>query len=94
MEQLVGVLDKIRVITYDPLMIRFTLTTIHKLYCCIAAKKELATKILMLEDGKYNVVVNGHYNKRNQLVVSLFNVRNSNHITRLIGFSENISNIF
>ncbi len=85
MEQLTGVLDKIRVIKYDPLMIRFTLTTIHKSYCCIVAKKELATKILMLEDGKYNVVVNGHYNGRNQLVVSLFNVRNSDHITDLIG---------
>ena len=52
------------------------------LYC---GKKELAMKILILEDGKYNVVVNGHY-RRNQLVVSLFNVRNSDHITRLIGF--------
>lgn len=86
MDQLVGVLDKIRIIKYDPLMIRFTVTTIHKSYCCIVAKKELAMKILMLEDGKYNVVVNGHYNRRNQLVVSLFNVRNSDHITRLIGF--------
>lgn len=50
------------------------------------AKKELATKILMLEDGKYNVVVNGHYNRRNQLVVSSFNVRNPDHITKLIAF--------
>lgn len=86
MEQLTGVLDKIRVIKYDPLMIRFTLTTIHKSYCCIVAKKELATKILMLEDGKYNVVVNGHHNSRNQVVVSLFKVRNYDHITKLIGF--------
>ncbi|EGP4808779.1 hypothetical protein [Enterococcus hirae] len=86
MEQLTGVLDKIRVIKYDPLMIRFTLTTIHKSYCCIVARKELATKILMLEDGKYNVVVNGHYNSRNQVVVSLFKVRNYDHITKLIGF--------
>lgn len=86
MEQLTGVLDKIRVIKYDPLMIRFTLTTIHKSYCCIVAKKELATKILMLEDGKYNVVVNGHYNSRNQVVVLLFKVRNYDHITKLIGF--------
>ena len=86
MEQLTGVLDKIRVIKYDPLLIRFTLTTIHKSYCCIVAKKELATKILMLEDGKYNVVVNGHYNSRKQVVVSLFKVRNYDHITKLIGF--------
>lgn len=86
MEQLVGVLDKIKVIKYDPLMIRFTLTTVHKHHCCIVAKKELATKILMLEDGKYNVVVNGHYNRRNQLVVSFFNVRNPDRITKSIGF--------
>ncbi len=86
MEQLTGILDKIRVIKYNPLMIRFTLTTIHKSYCCIVAKKELVTKILMLEDGKYNVVVNGHYNSRNQVVVSLFKVRNSDHITKSIGF--------
>lgn len=85
MERLTGVLDKIRVIRYDPLMIRFTLTTLHAPYYCIVAKKELATKILMLEDGKYNVVVNGHYNSRNQLIVSLFNVRNPDHITELIG---------
>ena len=86
MEQLAGVLDKIRVIKYDPLMIRFTLTTIYKPYYCIVAKKELATKILMLEDGKYNVVIEGCYNGRNQLIVSLFTVRNPDHITKLIGF--------
>lgn len=40
----------------------------------------------MLEDGKYNVVVNEYYNRRKKSVVSLFNVKNPDHIMRLIGF--------
>ncbi|EGP4751701.1 hypothetical protein [Enterococcus hirae] len=57
MEQLAGVLDKIRVIKYDSLMIRFTLMAIHKSYCCIVAKKESSMKILMLEEEKYNLFI-------------------------------------
>ncbi|HFC9195216.1 hypothetical protein [Enterococcus mundtii] len=86
MEQyVVGLLDKIRVIKTQPLLVRFTLRTSHEPVNCIVANVEIADKLLIMDDGKYSIAVTGHFNKRNQLVVSSMVVRNPDHFTRSMG---------
>lgn len=77
----VGLLDKIRVIKTQPLLVRFTLETIHQPLNCIVANVEIADK-LMMEERKYNIAVTGHLNRRNQLVVESLQVRNPDQYTR------------
>lgn len=81
----VGLLDKIRVIKEAPMMARFTLVTIRRSYNCIVIKPELTTILLMLQDGKYNISVEGHFNKQKQLVVSSFTVRNPDKAAKELG---------
>lgn len=38
-----------------------------------------------MEDGKYNIAVTGHFNKRKQLVIASMIVRNPDHFTRSMG---------
>ena len=71
----VGLLDKIRVIKTQPLLVRFTLETIHQPLNCIVANVEIADKLMMMEEIKYNIAVTGHLNRRNQLVVESLQVR-------------------
>ncbi|HIB1875461.1 TPA: hypothetical protein ACWWCX_002956 [Enterococcus faecium] len=85
MNNYVGLLDKIRVIKKQPLLVRFTLQTIHESINCVVADIEIVDKLLIMEDGKYNIAVTGHFNKRNQLVVSSMVVRNPDHFTRSMG---------
>ncbi|NBA62640.1 hypothetical protein [Enterococcus mundtii] len=85
MNNYVGLLDKIRVIKTQPLLVRFTLQTIHESINCVVADIEIVDKLLIMEDGKYNIAVTGHFNKRNQLVVSSMFVRNPDHFTRSMG---------
>ena len=75
MEHYTGLLDKIRVIKTQPLLVRFTLRTNH----------EIIDKLLIMDDGKYNIAVTGHFNKRNQLVIASMYVRNPDHFTRSMG---------
>ena len=51
----VGLLDKIRVIKTQPLLVRFTLETIHQPLNCIVANVEIADKLMMMEERKYNI---------------------------------------
>lgn len=81
MKTYVGLLDKIRVIKTQPLLVRFTLETIHQPLNCIVANVEIADK-LMMEERKYNIAVTGHLNRRNQLVVESLQVRNPDQYTR------------
>ncbi|MGG5373412.1 hypothetical protein [Enterococcus sp. AZ196] len=81
----VGLLDKIRAIKEAPMMARFTLVTIRRSYNCIVIKPELTTILLMLQDGKYNILVEGHFNKQKQLVVSSFTVRNPDKAAKELG---------
>lgn len=69
MNKYVGLLDKIRVIKTQPLLVRFTLQTIHESINCVVADIEIIDKLLIMDDGKYNIAVTGHFNKRNQLVL-------------------------
>lgn len=85
MNNYVGLLDKIRVIKTQPLLVRFTLQTFHESINCVVADIEIVDKLLIMEDGKYNIAVTGHFNKRNQLVVSSMVVRNPDHFTRSMG---------
>ncbi|HAP9804444.1 TPA: hypothetical protein IXF71_002841, partial [Enterococcus faecium Ef_aus0084] len=70
MNKYVGLLDKIRVIKTQPLLVRFTLQTIHESINCVVADIEIIDKLLIMDDGKYNIAVTGHFNKRNQLVIA------------------------
>ena len=81
MNNYVDLLDKIRVIKTQPLLVRFTLQTIHD----VVADIEIIDKLLIMDDGKYNIAVTGHFNKRNQLVIASMYVRNTDHFTRSMG---------
>ena len=85
MEQYIGLLDKIRVIKTQPLLVRFTLRTSYEPINCVVANIEIADKLLILEDGKYTISVTGHFNKRNQLVIESMQIRNPDHFTRSMG---------
>lgn len=63
MVQKVGMLEKIRMIKEAPMMARFTLITIRRSYNCIVVNPELTTLLLMLQEGKYNISVEGHFKK-------------------------------
>lgn len=81
----VGMLDKIRMIKDAPMMARFTLTTLRRSYNCIVVNPELTTVLLMLQDGKYNISVEGQFNKKKQLVVSSFTIRNPDKAAKELG---------
>lgn len=51
MEQYIGLLDKIRVIKTQPLLVRFTLRMNHEPINCVVLNIEIADKLLILEDG-------------------------------------------
>lgn len=85
MKPYVGVLDKIRVLKNQPLLVRFTLVTIHRSISCLVANPEIANKILLLKENKYNVAVTGHLNQRTQLVVTSFVIRNPDDTVRQLG---------
>ncbi|HAQ6747763.1 TPA: hypothetical protein IX449_002564 [Enterococcus faecium] len=82
MNNYVGLLDKIRVIKTQPLLVRFTLQTIHESINCVVADIEIIDKLLILEEGKYTISVTGHFNKRKQLVIESMQIRNPDHFTR------------
>lgn len=85
MEHYTGLLDKIRVIKTQPLLVRFILRTNHEPINCVVANIEIADKLLILEEGKYTISVTGHFNKRSQLVIESMQIRNPDHFTRSMG---------
>ena len=85
MVQKVGMLEKIRMIKEAPKMARFTLTTIRRSYNCIVVNPELTTLLLLLQVGKYNISVEGHFNRKKQLVVSSFTIRNPDKAAKELG---------
>lgn len=58
------------------MMVRFTLTTIRRSYDCIVMNPELVKILMLLQEGNYNLSVEGDFNKKKQLVVTNFTVRN------------------
>ena len=81
----VGLLEKIYVIKDAPMMVCFTLTTIRRSYDCIVMKHELVTMLMLLQEGKYNISVEGDFNKKKQLVVTNFTVRNPDSTAKKLG---------
>lgn len=81
----VGLLDKIRVIKSSPLMVRFSLVTINETINCVVVNSDLTIAIMMLVDGIYKVAVEGHYNKRKQLIVTNFTIRNPDRAAKELG---------
>lgn len=75
----VGVVDKIKVVkTFPDMLVRFTLVTKDENLNCIVSRKEIADRLLFLEDGKTEVAIFGHTNSRNQLVIEKMMFRNPN----------------
>lgn len=79
----VGVVDKIRVIRVFPdMLVRFTLHTSSDDINCLVCKKGLANLLLFLDDGKFELAIFGHYNRRKQFIVEKFTVRNPDNFAR------------
>ena len=79
MNRYVSLLDKIRSMKIQSLLIYFI--NIHELINCIAVDIEIIDKLLIMDNKKYNIAVIGHFNKRNQIVISSINVRNPDYFT-------------
>lgn len=85
MAKKVGMLDKIHPIKDAPMMARFTLTTIRRSYECLVVNPELTSTLLMLQDGKYTIAVDGHFNQKKQFVVTSFTIRNPDKAAKDLG---------
>lgn len=79
----IGVVDKIRVLTSFPdMLVRFTLHTSKGDINCLVANKQIANKMLFLDENKYQVSTFGHYNNRKQFVVQKLAIRNPDSFVR------------
>ncbi|WP_301390029.1 hypothetical protein [Enterococcus entomosocium] len=85
MEIFVGTLDRIRVINMNPALIRFTLELPDKNLNCLTLNPLIIDKMLMIQEKKYVVKVSGKFNSRNQLIVSQFEIENSDDTIRKLG---------
>ncbi|MDB7087203.1 hypothetical protein PM729_05815 [Enterococcus mundtii] len=85
MTKYIGLLDKIRVIQTQPLLLRFTLQTTNGPINCVVANIDISDKLLIMEDDKYNIAVTGHFNKRKQLVIETMDLLNPDHYTKSMG---------
>lgn len=85
MEMFVGRLDKIRVINTDPMLVRFTVALPNLNVNCITANVEIANKLLMLPDNRYDCKVTGRFNKRSQLVLRQIQIINPDHTIKELG---------
>lgn len=56
MEQYICLLDKIRVIKTQLLLVRFTLRTSHEPINCVVANIEIADKLLIMDDGENTIL--------------------------------------
>ncbi|MFJ3330682.1 hypothetical protein [Enterococcus sp. NPDC086594] len=85
MEIFVGILDRIRVINMNPALIRFTLELPDKNLNCLTLNPLIIDKMLMIQEKKYVVKVSGKFNSRDQLIVSQFEIENSDDTIRKLG---------
>lgn len=85
MEAIVGILNKIRVINSDPLLLRFTIETPSEYVNCVTAKKDIIDKQLLLPEKQYVLEVTGRYNKRKQVVVNQISIVNPDDTIRRLG---------
>ncbi|WP_429974765.1 hypothetical protein [Enterococcus sp. DIV0840c] len=85
MEMFVGRLDKIRVINPDPMLVRFTVALPNLNVNCVTATIDIANKLLMLPDNRYDCKVTGRFNKRNQLVLRQIEIINPDQMIKELG---------
>lgn len=79
----IGTVDKIRVIkTFPDMLVRFTLLTSDGPVNCVVANNTIGNQLLFFENGKTEVAVYGHANKRNQLVIEKMMIRNPSEYIR------------
>lgn len=73
---LIGVVDKIKLLTLFPdMLVRFTLQVNDAQINCLVANKKICHQLLFLPNGEHEVALFGHYNKRQQLIVEKLIVR-------------------
>lgn len=73
-----GTVRKIRVLPNSlNTLVRLTLETNRETFNCIAARKEIVDKILILPEETKDVSVFGHMNKKNQLVIEKLACQNN-----------------
>ncbi|ASN12755.1 hypothetical protein [Latilactobacillus sakei] len=64
----------IRVISFDPYLVRFTLQTSTQDYNCLVAKDAFNLMYVAIQNAP--IAVFGHYNRRKQLIIDKYHVRN------------------
>lgn len=64
----------IKVVGFTPYLVRFELKTSEQSYNCLVAKD--AFNFVYLAQGGASISIFGHFNKRHQLIVDKFHVKN------------------
>lgn len=64
----------IKVVSFTPYLVRFELKTPEQSYNCLVAKDAFNFVYLVQEDAPISIF--GHFNKRHQLIVDKFHVKN------------------
>lgn len=83
-----GVLDKIKVLRQEPLLVRFSLVNNHEAINCLVANKKLAETIMVLKEGVYTLSTIGYWNEHKQFVVKTAVVENPDKIIKLVGLYD------
>ncbi|WP_424349354.1 hypothetical protein ACPBEH_00595 [Latilactobacillus sp. 5-91] len=65
----------IKVISFAPYLVRFTLQTTTQNYNCLVAKD--AFNLMYVAEQNARIAVFGRYNRKNQLIVDKYHVRNA-----------------
>ncbi|MEG0254617.1 MAG: hypothetical protein RR554_09700 [Vagococcus sp.] len=77
-KNLIGVVDKIKLLTLFPdMLLRFTLLVDEGKINCLVVNKEICHELLFLNNGENEVALFGHYNSRQQLIVEKLVIRQS-----------------
>lgn len=65
----------IKVILFDPYLVQFPLQTTTQNYNCLVAKDTF--NLMYVAEQNAHIAVFGHYNRRSQLVIDKYYVRNA-----------------
>lgn len=64
----------VKVISFRPYLVRFELKTTEQNYNCLVAKDAL--NFMYLAEESARIAIFGHFNKRHQLIVDKYHVKN------------------
>lgn len=68
----------IKVVSFDPYLVRFTLSTSEQDYNCLVAKDVVNFMYVAEEDAAISIF--GHFNKRKQLIIDKHHVRSGFYV--------------